>query len=121
MPREGGRRALRFRRRTAIGVLASFLLALTASALTYAWDRQRKSRARAERNADIASSLRTGLATPVESLYALQSFLSVRHGAPLTLARFREFCGPAVRRHPEIAALEWFPLVSGDERAAFEA
>src|SRR5687767_14545825 len=98
MPREGGRRSRRFWRRTLFGLLASFLLALIAAAVTYAWDRQRRVRAQATRNAEIASSLRTGLATPVESLYAVQAFLSVRRGAPLTLARFRDFCAPAVRR-----------------------
>ena len=120
MPREGARRSRRFWRRTAFGLLVSLLLALCASALTYAWDRQRKLRDRAERNADIASSLRIGLSTPVESLYALQSFLSVQRGAPLTLAQFREFCAPALRRRPEIAGLEWFPLVREEERATFE-
>ena len=121
MPREGARRSRRFWRRLVLAVAASLALSLTVGALTYAWDRQRKARSRAAQNADIASSLRTGLATPVESLYALQAFLGVERGAPLTLARFREFCGPAVRRHPEIAALEWFPLVRGEDRAAFEA
>jgi CHASE1-domain containing sensor protein len=120
MPREGGRRSRRFWRRTLFGLLASFLFALIAAAVTYAWDRQRRVRAQATRNADIASSLRTGLATPVESLYAVQAFLAVRRGAPLTLARFRDFCAPAVRRRPEIAALEWFPLVEGESRADFE-
>jgi serine/threonine protein kinase/CHASE1-domain containing sensor protein len=118
MPREGGRR--RLSKRTAFAALASLAIALVVSALTYVWDSQRKSRARAERNADIASSLRIGLATPVESLHALQSFMAVPRGAPLTLAQFREFCAPAVRRRPEIAGLEWFPLVRGANRATFE-
>jgi len=120
MPGEGRGRSRRFWRRTAFGLLGSLLLSLSVAALTFDWDRQRKLRARAARNADIASNLRTGLATPVESLYALQSFFAVHRSAPLTLAEFREFCAPAVRRHPEIAALEWFPLVRGEDRATFE-
>ncbi len=99
---------------------ASLLLALAALAATYAWVRAGRERSVALRAADVASRLRTGLATPVEALHAVQQFMSVSRTEPLTLAQFRVFCAPALARHPEIAGLEWFPLVLDGERDVFE-
>ena len=33
---------------------------------------------------------------------------------------FRKFVGPALKRHASIAALQWIPRLSGEERASFE-
>ena len=104
--------------------IAKVLLPLVAAALAFGatalWEKGQRARASARRNADIASSLRTGLATPAELLYATQTFLDLERAQPLTLAEFRAFCAPAIARHPELAGLEWFPLVRGEQRPAFE-
>jgi signal transduction histidine kinase len=33
---------------------------------------------------------------------------------------FRKFVGPALKRHSSIAALQWIPRITGEERASFE-
>ena len=100
------------------------LLPVVAAALAFGgtalWERGQRARVAVRRNANIASSLRTGLATPGELLYAAQAFLDMERREPLTLAEFRAFCAPAIARRPELAGLEWFPLVGDAERAAFE-
>jgi PAS domain S-box-containing protein len=42
-------------------------------------------------------------------------------GAQTSRARFRDFTGEALARHPEIQALSWDPCVPAEERQAFEA
>jgi CHASE1-domain containing sensor protein len=100
------------------------LLPLIAGALAFAgaalWERGEQALMAALRNADIASNLRMGLAMPAEVLYATQAFLNLERRQFLTLAEFRAFCAPAIARHPELAGLEWFPLVRDAERATFE-
>ena len=94
-------------------VLVPLLAAGLAFGGTALRERGLRTRATIRRNAEIASSLRTGLATPTEILYATQTFLELERSAPLTEAEFRAFCAPARARHPELAGLEWFPVVSG--------
>jgi predicted Ser/Thr protein kinase len=98
----------------------SALLSIGILCASYFWVRQTRQRAAALSGAEVASRLRTGLATPVELLHAVQQLMSVSRVEPLSLAQFRQFCAPALARHPEIAGLEWFPLVAGDERGDFE-
>jgi protein kinase-like protein/CHASE domain-containing protein len=101
-------------------VLLPLVAAVLAFAATALWEREQQTRASARRNADIASSLRTGLATPAELLYATQAFLDLERREPLALSEFRAFAAPALARHPELAGLEWFPLVRAEQRAVFE-
>ena len=100
-------------------IISALLAALVYLGMN-TWVAAREARAIEGESARIAATLRTALATPVESLYALQAYLRVRRPQPLTAAEFREFCQPAIARHPEIAALEWFPDISGAQRADFE-
>ncbi len=72
-----------------------------------------------ERTRELGAALASVLSTPVESLHAVVAFLETPRDA-LTLAGFRAFCRPALDRHHEMVALEWFPLVASEERAVFE-
>jgi serine/threonine-protein kinase len=101
-------------------VLLPLATAALAFGATTLWEQGQRARASARRNADLASSLRAGLASPAEILYATQTFLDLERQQPLTLAEFRAFCAPAIARHPELAGLEWFPLVRAEQRATFE-
>jgi CHASE1-domain containing sensor protein len=105
------------------GVLAATMSALVSVAAyfgTSLWVEAVDARAVQSQSVRLASTLRTALATHVEALYALQAYLRVRRHQPLTAAEFREFCRPAIERHPEIAALEWFADVARSERDDFE-
>lgn len=100
--------------------VSAVLLALAVFGGTKAWIDAIDNRSAENQGARVASTLRTALATPVEALYALQDYLRVQRPQPLTAAEFREFCRPAIERHPQIAALEWFVDLNGAERADFE-
>lgn len=72
-----------------------------------------------ERARELGVALENALVTPVESLHSVVAFLETPRQR-LSLADFRAFCRPAVDRHDEMVALEWFPLVMRSQRAAFE-
>jgi serine/threonine-protein kinase len=101
----------------AVGVA---LVSVGSGVVATAWENHRDRTELERRTLELASTLRTGLATPVESLFAIQSFLQVPRVNGLSLAQFRDFAAPAVVRHPEIAGLEWFPFVSAERRSEFE-
>lgn len=111
-------------RRVNIRRVAKVVLPLAAAAAAFCgaafWERGQRARVSLQRNADIASSLRTGFATPTALLYTTQTFLDLERREPLTSAEFGAFCAPAIARHPELAGLQWAPLVAAGERAAFE-
>jgi len=94
-------------------------VAFSIGAGTEAWLDAVDARRREQRTTDLGVSLATALLTPVESLHAVVAFLETPRPA-LSLADFRAFCRPALDRHEEMVALEWFPLVMGDERPLFE-
>ena len=71
------------------------------------------------RTRELGVALASALMTPVESLHAVVALLETPKRA-LSLAEFRTFCRPALDRHPEMVALEWFPLVMREERDDFE-
>lgn len=112
------RKPKRFRR---AGVLSgAFALAALGATAIHVWQDTRDQNELERRTLELASTLRTGLATPVESLFSVQAFLQVPRENGLSSAQFSQFAAPAIQRHPEIAALEWFPLVSASQRVAFE-
>lgn len=117
-----GRRLFPKSRRLRRAALATGALVLStlSALLVHVWEYEQGQFEVERRTQEIAATLRTGLATPVESLYALQSFLQVPRDGGISLAQFRDFTASAIARHPEIAGLEWFPLVAASERAAFE-
>lgn len=105
-------------RRALVGLLVVAIAAAVFMA-TEAWLRREGARAAERRAHDIASRLRTGLATPVEALHALRAFVETPR-VGLSHADFQAFCRPALARHASIVALEWFPLVERSQRAQFE-
>ncbi|HEU4533717.1 MAG TPA: CHASE domain-containing protein, partial [Polyangiaceae bacterium] len=95
-----------------------------AGSLLAAWGakgrEERRERAAFEKRCDaIASALAAGVAGPVEALRSVPALFE--SGARVDRATFERFVGPALRRHPGLAALEWLPRVGEDERDAFEA
>jgi serine/threonine-protein kinase len=101
----------------AAGVLVA--LAIGAGAYTYA-------RARTAARLDFASqaerllaSINESLSRPLEDLRALQSFLGVSGG--VTRKEFRSLVVPMLRRHLQVYAFEWLPVVLDEQRSDFEA
>ncbi|HKA86570.1 MAG TPA: CHASE domain-containing protein [Haliangiales bacterium] len=87
------------------------------------WSRGRALRAEKEslerRAGTIAQAMRVSLDLWLEVLHQLQTFFEASDD--VTRDDFRDFAGPPLHRYPEIAALEWFPLVAARDRAAVEA
>ena len=93
--------------------------ALTALGLLRLEARELESRLK-ERATSISAHLSATLAGPLESLHAVRSLLQTP-GRAVSEADFSYFCEQALRRHPEITSIGWFPFVPGDKRAEFEA
>jgi len=100
-----------------IGVLC--LVALAFAAVVEVWLEVAQARRREERTRELGVALGAALLSPVESLHAVVAFLETPRKS-LSLAEFRAFCRPALDRHDEMVALEWFPLVMDAERQLFE-
>ncbi len=113
-PRQG-----RGRRRPLVALISTLLFAGAAFGAVHWWQDGRHGRAAELRARDVAATLRTGLSTPIESLHAVRALMETPKPG-LSLAQFRAFCRPMLERQPAIVALEWFPVVSGPQRVAFE-
>jgi serine/threonine-protein kinase len=106
--------------------IPSFIIVALGILLTLAavwWTRGKALRAEREsldrRAGSIAQALRVSLDLWLEVLHQLQTFFEA--STEVTREDFRDFARPPLRRYPEIAALEWFPVVAGPARAAVEA
>src|SRR5690606_40469338 len=53
------------------------------------------------------------------ALVALRDFLETLRPGGLSHAQFQAYAKPALARHGNVVALEWFPLVTEGERPAF--
>ncbi len=114
------RRGSTRKRRAVLVALGGVVVGTVAAGAVYAWDDERVTADVERRTNELASTLRTGLATPVESLFSISAYLQIPREMGLSSQQFQTFCKPAIDRHPEIAGLEWFPLVDSAERATFE-
>ena len=92
-------------------------LAVTSWVRAQARDRERQMLER--RATNIAAALGNSLRIWVEVLAHVESFF--QSSDEVTRGDFRDFVAPALARHQQIAALEWFPRVAAAERAAVEA
>lgn len=63
--------------------------------------------------------LRSGMMRALEILHSVRALFEVKPG--VTRAEFRGFVQSALRRLPELQALEWIPRVPAAERARYEA
>ncbi len=104
----------------------SFIIVGVGIALTLAavwWSRGRALLAEKasleRRGGSIAQALKVSLDLWLEVLHQLQTFFEA--STEVTREDFRDFAGPPLHRYPEIAGLEWFPVVAGKDRAAIEA
>ncbi len=103
-----------------LGLILTALAGVCSFVVAYYFQQRNETQRAEDRARDIAATLRVGLAAPIESLYALQSFMQTsREG--LSQSQFQEFCRPALERQPPMVALEWFPFVEQDQRVDFEA
>jgi CHASE1-domain containing sensor protein len=113
-------RGSRRRYGTALAIAAAGV-ALTAVACVLA------RRAEAERNQELferrAAVLTTAVARRFQLTREVVLSLPALFEASSTVehSEFASFVGPALRRHPSLAALEWAPLVRDEDRDAFEA
>lgn len=107
-------------RRPVVALAITVGLAAGGFACTCWWLRVQNAAAAEVRARDIAATLRTGLATPVESLHAVRAFMETPRSS-LSLVQFQAFCRPLLEHQKSIVALEWFPLVTSTQRPAFEA
>lgn len=86
---------------------------------TAALDRERVEAEFTSRSELIAHNLEQTLAEYTEGLHALAGFLSVSD-APLRRDGFRRLVDDMLRRHPNLFAMSWNPLVTAEERPAYE-
>lgn len=63
--------------------------------------------------------LRSAMLRALEVLHAVRALFELKSG--VTRAEFGRFVDGAIKRLPELQALEWIPRVAGAERAALEA
>jgi len=96
------------------------VLALGIGATTEVWLDTVNARREEQRTKELGTALAMALLSPLEALHAVVAFLETPREA-LSLAEFQAFCRPALDRHAEMVALEWFPLVMGEQRETFEA
>ncbi len=97
-----------------IGLLLSMLL----SAYVYHWEHISLRNELRELAKDRAQVLYSNMRSSTEVLYSLAS-LHTATGA-MDPGQFTLFALDAVRRHPELQAVEWIPRVSHAEREAYE-
>jgi PAS domain S-box-containing protein len=76
---------------------------------------QMETRAAARERAEL---LRNKIECSMEVLHSIGQLCA--NGADISRARFHDFTGEALARHPEIQALSWDPCVPLAQRAAFE-
>lgn len=82
--------------------------------------RQSEAEAGAKQEAlERMEQLRGSLVRVMEILHSVQALFEVKPG--VTRAEFRRFVQSALRRLPELQALEWIPEVPGEAREAHEA
>jgi serine/threonine-protein kinase len=106
--------------------LRALLLFLLGSAVTVAlfWlehlRNRETQRADFERHANaVTSELRATLERPLESLQAIAGLFDASDD--VSRVEFRTFVKGMLARHSGIRALEWIPIVPGEQRAAYEA
>jgi len=101
-------------------VLVGIGFAITLGLVAYSRGRtMRAERDSLERRAgSITQALRVSLDLWGEVLHQVATFFE--SSTEVTREDFRAFAAPPRRRYPEIAALEWFPLVPAAGRAALE-
>jgi CHASE1-domain containing sensor protein len=71
-----------------------------------------------QRAREMSGALDRSLRVPFEAIHALPAYAGAT--TEIHRAGFDAFAAPALARHPEIAALEWAPVVKHEERAEFE-
>lgn len=104
-----------------VGVLviaAGLLLSSGAFFLLRAREVEAREAAFQQRAQEMSGALDRSLRVPFEAIHALPAYV----GATPEIHRdgFDKFAAPALQRHPEIAALEWAPLLENADRADFE-
>jgi serine/threonine-protein kinase len=104
----------------------SLLLFLSCAALSAGvfvlLETRERDRARAAFNAEaapIVANLRSAFELPLEILEATATLFEASH--EVTRAEFARFVKPALERHQGIRALEWIPIVPGEQRERYEA
>ena len=103
--------------------LALFLAGMTATLLLFAREHEQnrhEQRTAFDRRAGVVTTeLSDALERPLEGLLAIASFFEASD--EVSRAEFGVFVKGMLARHPGIRALEWIPIVPGDERGAYEA
>lgn len=79
------------------------------------WDAQSGARQEA---LERMEELRTAMLCALEVLHAVKALFELKPG--VTRKEFGRFVGGAIKRLPELQALEWIPQVKGSDRAALE-
>lgn len=97
-----------------LGVLVSIGLSL----MVHDAERARLQAIFADAAGDYAQELRRQLRSSLEVLYAIRNFYA--SSREVERGEFATFTRDALRRHPEILALDWVPRVAGADRAVFE-
>jgi CHASE1-domain containing sensor protein len=67
----------------------------------------------------VSTELRAKLGLPLEVLRSIAAFFAASE--TVSRAEFSEFVAGALEQHPGLRALEWIPVVPGEQRAEYEA
>jgi CHASE1-domain containing sensor protein len=73
----------------------------------------------AHRANQVSADLRAKLELPLEVLRSIAAFFAASQ--TVSRAEFAEFVAGALEQHPGLRALEWIPIVAGEQRAEYEA
>lgn len=73
----------------------------------------------AHRSNQVTTELRAKLELPLEVLRSIAAFFAASQ--TVSRAEFSEFVAGALEQHPGLRALEWIPIVPGEQRAEYEA
>ncbi len=117
--RPGVFRAFAFRGPVVASLVAGVALSTALFLTIRGWERREAQAAVNALAAQRVELLRESLGNSLEALHSLRSFFLAQNA--VDRARFRQFVGGVLSRHPELQALSWTPRVPAAQRAAFEA
>jgi CHASE1-domain containing sensor protein len=105
----------------AAGIFAALTVIIGLGWLAYRMESQRRSAELAftQRTAEARAALTSKLDHHLETVRSVALLFTIH--PDVTRRDFSVFVTPIVERHPGIYALEWCPMITHDQRAAYEA
>jgi len=99
-------------------IVGGLVTSLALFFVARSYDAEQQRTAFRDESKRIAGRVQQEVLPAVEIVASIASFFE--SSETVTAAEFEAFTRPAIKRHRSLAALEWAPRVTDDERAAFE-